>query len=549
MGAMLIITMNFAYLRFKDSASRALSPDQCDVVAILKASNLFGKRWRSVLKLFKEEKRIDSIFRVYYPIYLVRIQGKIIAVDGIGIQETRFNEDGLFEGAILNTRTVFQPVFGTDLCNWLGEWHETSSEAEEIRNGFAISPVLSKDEATNAATEVMMIHDSDLQVIEKIEKEISALNDQYNRAQLELTERQKALLDEFDRKISLKGTEIEGLETYSEMKTIEELKANFGKKLESIRSRKMEIERRRKEITGRISELEKEKEKLLSRKEALSRRASALNRRLESLLGEREKLNAGGAGPKMINENITNAEKISREVDKLQREIEGCVSRFNKVVAEIGILTESFKELERELATLNEKERLLPSKEEEEVDKVHRCFSGRREILVKELMELTEEKERGMMELRAEEKQERIRYSDKLRRLQFLLAKAKEDYQAARSIMIQDEDGEEWETEMIQIPFYVYISDGEFRTIEPQIIIGEHGKVVKSGGTCLVQGGGEYLQANWDALAVLLFKARDSFNLLSLENRRRIIAAAESLRSMGVINNFQLSYIMAVETK
>lgn len=549
MGAMLIITMNFAYLRFKDGASRTLSPDQCDVVAILEASNLLGKRWRSVLKLFKEEKRIDSIFRVYYPIYLVRIQGKIIAVDGIGIQETRFNEDGLFEGAILNTRTVFQPVFGTDLCNWLGEWHETSSEAEEIRNGFAISPVLSKDEATNAATEVMMIHDSDLQVIEKIEKEISALNDQYNRAQLELTERQKALLDEFDRKISLKGTEIEGLETYSEMKTIEELKANFGKKLESIRSRKMEIERRRKEITGRISELEKEKEKLLSRKEALSRRASALNRRLESLLGEREKLNAGGAGPKMINENITNAEKISREVDKLQREIEGCVSRFNKVVAEIGILTESFKELERELATLNEKERLLPSKEEEEVDKVHRCFSGRREILVKELMELTEEKERGMMELRAEEKQERIRYSDKLRRLQFLLAKAKEDYQAARSIMIQDEDGEEWETEMIQIPFYVYISDGEFRTIEPQIIIGEHGKVVKSGGTCLVQGGGEYLQANWDALAVLLFKARDSFNLLSLENRRRIIAAAESLRSMGVINNFQLSYIMAVETK
>ncbi|MBC7120242.1 MAG: hypothetical protein H5T33_01480 [Candidatus Methanosuratus sp.] len=546
---MLIITMNFAYLRFKDGASRTLSPDQCDVVAILEASNLLGKRWRSVLKLFKEEKRIDSIFRVYYPIYLVRIQGKIIAVDGIGIQETRFNEDGLFEGAILNTRTVFQPVFGTDLCNWLGEWHETSSEAEEIRNGFAISPVLSKDEATNAATEVMMIHDSDLQVIEKIEKEISALNDQYNRAQLELTERQKALLDEFDRKISLKGTEIEGLETYSEMKTIEELKANFGKKLESIRSRKMEIERRRKEITGRISELEKEKEKLLSRKEALSRRASALNRRLESLLGEREKLNAGGAGPKMINENITNAEKISREVDKLQREIEGCVSRFNKVVAEIGILTESFKELERELATLNEKERLLPSKEEEEVDKVHRCFSGRREILVKELMELTEEKERGMMELRAEEKQERIRYSDKLRRLQFLLAKAKEDYQAARSIMIQDEDGEEWETEMIQIPFYVYISDGEFRTIEPQIIIGEHGKVVKSGGTCLVQGGGEYLQANWDALAVLLFKARDSFNLLSLENRRRIIAAAESLRSMGVINNFQLSYIMAVETK
>lgn len=54
------------------------------------------------------------------------------------------------------------------------------------------------------------------------------------------------------------------------------------------------------------------------------------------------------------------------------------------------------------------------------------------------------------------------------------------------------------------------------------------------------------MQGNWDALSVLLFKARERFNLISIENRSRIISAAESLRSMRVINDFQLSYIRAV---
>jgi len=62
----------------------------------------------------------------------------------------------------------------------------------------------------------------------------------------------------------------------------------------------------------------------------------------------------------------------------------------------------------------------------------------------------------------------------------------------------------------------------------------------------LVMGGCEHLQGNWDALSVLLFKARERFNLISIENRSRIISAAESLRSMRVINDFQLSYIRAV---
>ncbi|MEM2124874.1 MAG: hypothetical protein QXQ53_00580 [Candidatus Methanosuratincola sp.] len=547
---MMILTMNFAYVRFKDGMSRALSPDQYDVIAILEASDSLRKKWRSALKLFREEKkRIDFIFRIYYPVYLVRLEGRIVAVDGLGVQESQFNEDSLADGMMLSSKTVFEPVFGTDLCNWLGEWHEMASEAEEIRNGFALPPTISKEGAKKAATELIRIHDFNLETVKKIEDKISELNEEYNKALLGLVEEQKALLENFDKKISLKSTEIEGLETYSEMKMIRELKTNFSKKLESIKKQKAEVEQTRHKTAERISELEGEKAKLLSLKNSLSSKIASLSLRLERLRDEKQRLNSQGNSPKMISENLINSEKIRREIDNLQRELESCVSKFNQISGEISTLTESLNGLDKQLETLKEKERLLPSKEEEEVNKVHLCFAGRRENLVKELMELTEEKERRLTEIKTRERQEKAKHNNELRRLQFLLAKSKNDFQAVESIMLQDEEEAKWELEILYIPFYVYSIEGDFRILEPQILIEEGGKIAKSGGTCLVSGGLEHLQGNWDALSLLLFKAKDSFNLLSLQNRSRIISAAESLRSMRVINDFQLSYIRAVETK
>ncbi|MEJ5293181.1 MAG: hypothetical protein WHS82_06250 [Candidatus Methanosuratincola sp.] len=545
-----ILTMNFAYVRLKDGTSRALSPDQYDVIAILEASDSLRKRWKSVLKLLREErKKVDFIFRIYYPFYLVRCEGKIIAVDGMGILENHFNEDSLADGRVLDSKTVFRPVFGTDLCNWLGEWYEMASEVEEIRNGLALAPKISKEDARKVAAEVKRAYDTNLETVKGIEAQISELNEQCNKVLLGLIEEQKSLQEDFDKRISLKSAEIEGLETYSEMKMIRELKTNFSKKLESIRRQKAEIEELRKKAAERISELEGEKAKLVSLKNELSSKISSLNLRLERLREERQRLDSHGNGPKMINENIISSEKFRRHLDNLKRELESCISKFNQVSGEISTLTENLNGLDRQLVTLNEKESLLPSKEEEEINKVRACFVGRRENLVKELMELTEEKERRLTEIKAKERQERAEHSRELRRLQFLLAKAKEDLKAVESLTLQDEGDAGWELETLHIPFYVYSIEGEFRIIEPQIHIAEGGKIIKSGGTCLVRGGLEHLLADWDALSLLLFKAKESFNILSLENRSRIISAAESLRSMRVINDFQLSYIRAVEAK
>ncbi|MGF3498596.1 MAG: hypothetical protein ACQXXL_03110 [Candidatus Methanosuratincola sp.] len=549
-GVKTILTMNFAYVRFKDGTSRALSQDQYDVIAILEASDSLRKRWRSALKLFREEKkRLDFIFRVYYPVYLVRREGKIIAVDGMGVHENGFNENILADGMTLSSKAIFQPVFGTDLCNWLGEWSETASETEEIRNGFALPPVISKEDANKIATEVKRVFDQDFETVEKLESEISELNEKYNRVLLGLIEEEKSLFENYDKKISLKSEEIEGLETYSEMKMIEQLKANFSKKLESIKQQKADIEQERQRALKSISELESERAKLLSLKNSLSSKISSLNRRLERLNEEMQILKSRGNDPKIISENLINSDKVRREIGDLQRELESCVSRFNQIAGDISALTDSLNGLDRQLANLKEKEVLLPSKEEEEVNKVRICFAGRRQNLVKELMELTEEKERALTEIRTRERQERLKHNKDLRKLRLLLAKSKEDLQALESLMLGDETDAKWETEALLIPFYVYSIEGDFRIIEPQIHIAEGGKIVRAGGTCLVRGGLDYLQGNWDVLSTLLYKAKDSFNLLSLQNRRRILSAAETLRSMRVINDFQLSYIKAVETK
>ncbi|MEN3017162.1 MAG: hypothetical protein ABC585_04970 [Candidatus Methanosuratincola petrocarbonis] len=546
----MILTVNFAYIKFKDGTKGVLSPDQHDVIAILEASDTLRKKWRSVFKLFREErKRVDFISRIYYPVYLVRHEGKMIAVDGMGIQESSFNEDSLSDGMTLNSKTTFYPVFGTDLCSWIGELPEIASEIEEIRNGFALPPVISKEDAKKIAAEVKGIYGLNLETVKKLEKEISELNEKYNKVLLELIEEEKSLLEDYDKKISLKNAEIEGLETYSEMKMISELKANFSKKLESIKKQKAETEQIRHKTLKKISELQSEKAKLLSLKNSLSSKISSLNLRLARLHDEMQGLKSHGTDPKIISNNLINSEKIRREIDNLQRELESCVSRFNEIAGEISALTDSLNGLDGQLAKLNEKESLLPSKEEEEVNKVRTCFAGRRENLVKELMELAEEKELALTEIRTKEREAKAKHDKDLCRLQLLLTKSKEDLQALELRMFQDESDAKWELETLLIPFYVYSIEGDFRIIEPQIHVAEGGKIVKTGGTCLVRGGLDYLQGNWDSLSMILFKARESFNLLSLENRRRIIAAAESLRSMRVINDFQLSYIRAVDTK
>ncbi len=546
----MILTVNFAYIKFKDGTKGVLSPDQHDVIAILEASDTLRKKWRSVFKLFREErKRVDFISRIYYPVYLVRHEGKMIAVDGMGIQESSFNEDSLSDGMTLNSKTTFYPVFGADLCSWIGELPEIASEIEEIRNGFALPPVISKEDAKKIAAEVKGIYGLNLETVKKLEKEISELNEKYNKVLLELIEEEKSLLEDYDKKISLKNAEIEGLETYSEMKMISELKANFSKKLESIKKQKAETEQIRHKTLKKISELQSEKAKLLSLKNSLSSKISSLNLRLARLHDEMQGLKSHGTDPKIISNNLINSEKIRREIDNLQRELESCVSRFNEIAGEISALTDSLNGLDGQLAKLNEKESLLPSKEEEEVNKVRTCFAGRRENLVKELMELAEEKELALTEIRTKEREAKAKHDKDLCRLQLLLTKSKEDLQALELRMFQDESDTKWELETLLIPFYVYSIEGDFRIIEPQIHVAEGGKIVKTGGTCLVRGGLDYLQGNWDSLSMILFKARESFNLLSLENRRRIIAAAESLRSMRVINDFQLSYIRAVDTK
>lgn len=546
----MILTINFAYLRLKDGTSRALSQDQSDAIAILEASDALRKRWSGLLKIFREERRrIDFIFRIYYPVYLVRHEGKMVAVDGMGLQESYFNEDRLEDGMTLYSRVAFRPVFGANLCNWLERWPEAVSKIEEIRNGFALPPEISKEEAENIAIHVKRVYDLNLETVKKLENEISEMNEVYNKDLLGIYEEQKTLLDNFDKKISLKSAEIEGLETYSEMKMIKEVKANFVKKLESIKKQKAETEKMKHETLKKISELEDEKSELLSLKSSTQSKISSLNLRLEKLNDEFQKFKSLGSDPKAIRNNLIDSGKTRRELESLQKDLEGCASRFNQISKEISRLKDGLDGLERQLANLNEKESLLSSKQEEEVNEIRFCFASRRGNLVKELLELTEEKEKALTEIKTRERQIRAKFKKDICRLHFLLDKSREDLKALESILIDSEKDAEWKLEMLLIPFYVYSIDGNSKIIEPQIHIKVGGKVERSGGTCLVQRGLDYLQSNWDVLSTLLFKAKQSFNLLSFENRKRIILAAESLRSMRVINDLQLSYIRAVEAK
>ncbi|MDI9644029.1 MAG: hypothetical protein QFX35_02275 [Candidatus Verstraetearchaeota archaeon] len=543
---MTIFLLNFAYAKDKDGITRALTPDLSDVIAILEASGALRRRWTSALKVFREEgRRTDFIFRIYYPLYLVRCEGHIIPVDGLGMNQTYLYEDSLSEEGLVSKMYVL-PILGTDLCPWLRTWNENSSSVEGVRNGIALPPAVSKEDAQKIALRIKNILDSNRGVIGLLEKELASLNDRHNKVQLELAEEYRSILEDFDKKISLKNLEIEGIETYKERAVAKELKMNFAKRREELRQEREVLERKAADLRTKVNELEAEKEKILSQKKSISKRIDRLREAIEK--NKVEVLEAGDL-PSKVNESVRSREKHSRELWKLSNGLEGCVKRFNEISTEIGRLRDEANRTDEEIKTILEKERLLPAKEEDELNNLHKCFTGRREALVRQLLNLSEEKERGLIEIRAQEANERLKFERERQYLEFILCKVKSDCWNIESFMLNDEGESKEEVSLLQIPFYLFSTEGKFDAVEPQIFFSEKGKVESVRATSLVRNGLRYIEGNWELLSTMLFKARETFDLLSPENRNRIITAAECLRTMRVINDFQLSYVRAVGAK
>ena len=91
--------INFAFLQRKDGTKKALPPEAGDALVLLQAFNVLGKKWRSVFRLFLEDKsKIEFVYKMYYPIYLIREGDAVVAVDAMMLQlqgERIFRKRGL----------------------------------------------------------------------------------------------------------------------------------------------------------------------------------------------------------------------------------------------------------------------------------------------------------------------------------------------------------------------------------------------------------------------------------------------------------------------
>jgi len=124
-----------------------------DALVLLKVFNVMGKKWRSVFRLFQEDKsKIDFVYKMYYPIYLIKEGDAVVAVDGMALHSHRVSEylGGSEDYQLYALKTYELPLIGDGKGISLSEWNAAAYDME-INDGLALWPALDESKAKNVA--------------------------------------------------------------------------------------------------------------------------------------------------------------------------------------------------------------------------------------------------------------------------------------------------------------------------------------------------------------------------------------------------------------
>jgi regulator of replication initiation timing len=538
--------MNFAFYVKKDGIRRALPSSAGDTLALLETFGILGKRLGSMINFFsgKDLKRVDFVYKLYYPIFLVKCGEHVVPIDGMALSRVRIDEHSETDGGyeLFGVR-VFDFPLVKEAEFKISEWIMATTE-EEIEDGYAMAPVMDGDEAIKIAKEFTRIHHETVRYREKVKSQLNSIEEHLKDELEQIIEEYNHLHAEYDGKVTQKNTEIEGLLTGTEESMIKELEAEIKKERETLREGHGNLNRVLKESQDELRTIDSRLQDCDSKRNTWDEEIQKVEKRLKALIAKKAKVEEGRESFDGLKGTVGELEEAKKTFEQLKMDLNGLVEESEKLKTDQSKLRKKVEELQVELDRTSEKERLIPSREDMKRRGINESFAERRRILIQGLNELLSEKERRMLEIRA--KENKLRRENERDRKSFNVIFEALDGELKRLKELLWSNGEmlENKAEILHIPFYLISTDKKLHILEPPLLIRGYKRVEHQKRMRGIGGALSLIEGDWNTLSVLIYEARETFNLLNEKNRGRILRGIESLKKIKAISRTQEAMLL-----
>ncbi len=535
--------MNFSFSIDKEGKMRALPHPVGDALALLDALDLLGKRWKSITRFFREESlnKVDFLCKIYYPIYLVREGNYVVPIDGMGFHKKEVVEfsEQTDEYGVYSSKKYHFPIVGNEK---LLKWIEATSE-EEVQDGYAVPYILTREEAKFVAKEVVRIYRTTEASLDKLFSEVENCQARYKENVEKIYEKYKSLNEEYEKKIAEKNAQIEELLIESEKDAINKIKEESQKRKESLRSERKNLENLMQNMRNEVKIIDDKVNKIKKNMDELKSQKMRVEERLE-------KLKVYGKRVEEDKEKFDDIRQILKSIKECERLLEDYINKGSLSSGELSELEERkgrmlkrIEELQRAISRLAEEEKLLSSREDMELRKARQDFVKKREMMIKELNVLLAEHDRAVWELRIKENRLKFdmeRCKDNTNNLIRLL---EEHLNKLKSFVWKGLKLSS-DVELLYIPYYITSKNEKPSIIEPPIVLEGYKNVEGSREVGLNKEVIEVVVGSWEVLSVILFEAKEVFDILSGRNKNRVLQGIEILKELGVINRMQEAILL-----
>ncbi|MBC7113419.1 MAG: hypothetical protein H5T34_05335 [Candidatus Methanomethyliales bacterium] len=535
--------MNFGFSVEKDGSLRALPNPAGDVLALLEAMGILGKKWGSFLGFISEDKleRIDFLYKIYYPIYLVREGKHVIPIDGMGLHKFRVKEFTEFDHkyVVQLSKTYDLPLIGNEkLLSWMN-----CAVEGRIEDGYAIPHVLTREEAIFAAKEAIRIYVNLKEYLGKLTSSLESSETRLREELEKIRDEYKRINEEYGRKIAEKNIQIEGLLSGSENEIIRKIKEEFQRRKELLRNERKSLEKLVKNLMGELRSIESRMEKIKSgihqfreeivrgeaRRERLKLEKKMIDENIEKFDNVRNIIKELEECEKLIEENKRNEEKSLENLSELEKQRDRTLKRVEEVQKRISMLVEE--------------EKVLPTREDLELREAREEFVMKRRAMVGELDAICTERDRALWNLRVRESRLKLEYKKFKDFTESTIKVLEEELGKIRSYIWKDMELNE-DVELLYIPYYITYKNDRLTLIESPIVMDGFKKLEDFKDFGLSRDVVEEVFGSGDVLPVILFEAKEVFNILSKKNRSRVLEGISILKEVGAIGRMQEAILL-----
>ncbi|MCQ5377197.1 MAG: hypothetical protein NO516_04005 [Candidatus Methanomethylicia archaeon] len=539
--------MSFAFIKDEDGAIKTLPPESADVLALLEAHGILGRKWRSLVRFIREEmKKIDFVVKLYYPIFLISEGNSVAFLDGLALNTMRVCDylEVQEDRDCCNMRTTDFPIIDIKKYPNLSQARFISSE-REINDGYAVPPSFEKKVVASIAESFFSTYRNSQKHIAEIKEELERIESRFKEEasalDLWLKEQQKAL----DEKIAEKNTEIERIGKKANEDALMILRKEFQLKNLELKKKKEALQNSLSEMRSKLYATRAKVIDLQSKMGAKERELSKVKVVLSKLVDKKEALSGDNLRAMELKDILMKIEELKESIDRNEREVAEYLKALSGLKEEEKLKEIAVSELEKEMDKATQEERLLPTKEDIESKKIQDRFEKERSVIIGELYSLISKKEKLQHEKKVKEaKLVRERERLKTRYLE-ILKKVQNQVAEIERAIIKKNGFEAKEAEMLYIPFYLYSKDKEIRVFKPPVTIKKGGNVEAEDKMDFMDGFIDYLQTSWEIVSLIIYESGGLFDLLHISNRERVKKGIESLRGHKAINKIQISILMS----